>query len=199
MKVLVKRYCRFILFILLLVYANDCYSAGLVSAGRDSIIVKSWVEGGVSFKIEIKIRNATDSNGVNPGAATESYIEIKKSSRKNGVEKVLFEHKDSCDPQIRQLIFYDKCMQFKDLNKDGKKDLVLLYEFGGDDYDSRTAYWVLVHEKGISVNKIVLEYSEQSMRYFKQTKVNDFIKTVPPKFRAISKLEFNKWLNCLLP
>jgi hypothetical protein len=183
-----------LLFILVLSFQVSCYAESISAFGYDSTIVKEWNEGSIRYRVEITIRNAADEKGVIPGQRTESYISIKKTRTINKRTTILMERKDSCDAQMLQLVFYTGCFQLKDLDKDGKKELYLLYEFSGDGFDDRKAFYLVLEGDKLYRSVVTVKYQGQ---FTVNTKQDRFMSSLPKKFQPYLKDEYERIRMCL--
>ena len=193
-----KKKCSF-LFVLFVILTPISGFSLKSYYGFDTLIVKKWKEHGVNYKVEITIKNAATSDGIIPGQQSQSFITVKKIQVKNNKEKGIFYAKDTCDAQMQQLVFYKDCMKFTDINKDGKMEVILLYEFGSDGFEDRKVHYALIeNDKQLNL-KLNLKYDEQKMKYLLVTSSKAFVSFLPAKFRSYGKSEFTRISRCLRP
>jgi hypothetical protein len=186
---------RNLILILFLICQVQCYAnSSMTVFGYDTTIVKEWSEGNARYKVEITIKNAAGEDGVIPGQQAESYISIKQTKTVNNRTVIVLAKKDSCDAQMLQLVFYPGCLQLKDLNSDGKKELCLLYEFAGDGFDPRKVFYVLLEGGRLYRSVITVVYKESG--FVVNTTQNRFASLLPKKFHPYLKREYNRIIKC---
>ena len=187
---------KIIFFLASLMLAKTIYPAEPHLMPFDTTIIKEWHEKNRKYKVEIIIKNAADKLGIIPGRNVECYFAINKIEINNGKERRILHFKDTCNSQAQQLVFFKNCsVQLKDINRDGKKELALIYEFAGDGFDARTVRYLLIDEKIYSAY-LKFEFNEEKIKYFPATSLEGFISYFPAKYRGTCKNEYKRIISC---
>ncbi|WP_315820256.1 hypothetical protein [Paraflavitalea speifideaquila] len=158
----------------------------------DTTIAFTWKENGERFKLEISLIGEAGPDGVIPGQTTKCYISLKKAKVSPKQNALVLKYKDTCNPQVSQLLFYDRDL-VRRIIAGKSEEFFFFYEFGSDGLDPRTIKYIVVGKDRVYSSIVRLVYDEEKMSYEPATPLLKFLNALPEKYKHYARQDYKKY------